>query len=341
MRYEFGICGAFDFEEKYTGGQSVKTREFYFALCTSVGRENIHILESTLYKKNPLSFLFKFIYMLMNCRHTIIFPAQNGIKVFAPICSLLKINTNIHYCVIGGWLPEKLRKDKKLLKYVKTFKSVLVETSVMKKQLEELGLNNVYKLVNFKQLQPINTINNISSPVKLCFFSRVVKEKGIEDAIQVVKKVNEQKIRCIFDIYGPIVEEYKNQFEIVKKAFTEEIRYMGKINPTESISVLKNYDIQLFPTQYETEGIPGSIIDSYFAGLPVIASKWNSYSDVIIDGVTGVGFSLGNISEFELCLRSLLDDPQRIIDMKYNCLVKAEEYLPKTAIELFLEIINK
>ena len=50
--------------------------------------------------------------------------------------------------------------------------------------------------------------------------------------------------------------------------------------------------MQIFPTRFTTEGIPGSIIDSYYAGVPVLASKWNSFDDVIEDGKTGVGLSL-------------------------------------------------
>ena len=56
MRYKFGLGGPFDFEEKSTGGQSVKTREFYYGMCSAIGKDNIQILESTLYKKNPFSF---------------------------------------------------------------------------------------------------------------------------------------------------------------------------------------------------------------------------------------------------------------------------------------------
>lgn len=51
MKYKFGLCGPFDFQEKYTGGQSVKTREFYYGLCERIGKSNILILESTEYKK--------------------------------------------------------------------------------------------------------------------------------------------------------------------------------------------------------------------------------------------------------------------------------------------------
>ena len=143
MKYKFGICGPFDFEERGTGGQSVKTREFYYALMESIGKEKIQILESTGYKKNPLLFFLRYVNLLRNSEHTIILPAQNGIKIFAPISVWLKGKGKIHYSVIGGWLPELLRDKPSLKKYLRRFDTILVETNVMKRDLETLGLTNV------------------------------------------------------------------------------------------------------------------------------------------------------------------------------------------------------
>jgi hypothetical protein len=57
--------------------------------------------------------------------------------------------------------------------------------------------------------------------------------------------------------------------------------------------VLKDYFALLFPTHFYTEGIPGTVIDAYAAGIPVISAKWESYSDVIDEGVTGIGYKDG------------------------------------------------
>lgn len=51
-----------------------------------------------------------------------------------------------------------------------------------------------------------------------------------------------------------------------------------------AVEIISKYHYQIFPTRYKTEGIPGSIIDSFFSGTPVIASKWDSVNDVLEDG---------------------------------------------------------
>jgi glycosyltransferase involved in cell wall biosynthesis len=340
--YKFGICGAFDFEEKGTGGQSVKTREFYFALRNAVGKNKISILESTEYRTNPISFFFKMVSLIKNCENVIIFPANKGIKIFAPMCTFFapKYRTKIHYNVIGGWLPRLVKENRGLKRCLLKFDTILVETSTMKRDLEGQGFSNIYRLANFKELAPVTEIKTVSKPVHICYFSRVAKLKGIEDAVKVVNRINNNKISCIFDIYGPVVPDYEKDFQQIQKSFGKEITYKGKIDPRNSVKTITQYDIQLFPTLYATEGIPGSIVDSYFAGTPVVAAKWNSFSDVVKDGVTGIGYEQHNVEDFYRKLSAIITQPEEIMKMKKNCLREAENYKPKVVIEQFLQIIE-
>lgn len=344
MKYQYGICGAFDFDEKGTGGQSVKTREFYSAMCDKIGNEHIAILESTDYKKHPFSFLLKLIKMMCECEHVVIFPANRGIKVFAPICAALRTpcHTSIHYNVIGGWLAQLVKDNLVLKKSLLKFDSILVETSIMKNDLEALGFHNVHKLVNFKCMEPVQShnIKQVAEPVRLCYFSRVTKLKGIADAISVVKSINHEAgiPRCIFDIFGPVADDYNEEFEELEKEFTDEIHYRGKVDPKDSVAIISDYDLQLFPTHYQTEGIPGSILDSFFAGVPVVTAKWNSFAELLVEGETGFGFALGNQDDFRKTLSALIADKERIMHMKYRCLQEAQRYIPENVVDEFIAI---
>ena len=344
MKYKFGIWGHFDFDETGTGGQSIKTREFYYTLCEKIGKENISLLESSEYKKNFILFLAKMLKSLFSCERIIIFPAQKGIIIFAPICAIFRklINIYVYYNVIGGWLPELIKKKRWLKVCLSKFDGIFVETNRMKFDLESQNLKNVYRLLNTKRLERIDflEIKTLEEPIRLCYFSRIIKQKGIEDAIAVVKKINEQKVQCILDIYGPVVDAYRPEFEMLKSHFTGEIHYCGKIDPSKSVQILKNYDLQIFPTLYKTEGIPGSIIDSYFAGVPVIASKWDSFSDVILEGRTGIVFELGDRNDLYEKLKELLTNKDKIYEMKKECLKEALVYLPDNVMDRMFEIMG-
>src|SRR5699024_10336083 len=98
-------------------------------------------------------------------------------------------NRRIHYVVIGGWLPEFLKKRKNLMRILKSFDGIYVETNTMRKELEEQGFTNVHVMPNCKNLNILEKsqlIYHHSEPYKLCTFSRVMKEKGIEDAVEAV-----------------------------------------------------------------------------------------------------------------------------------------------------------
>ncbi len=79
--------------------------------------------------------------------------------------------------------------------------------------------------------------------------------------------------QVIIDIYGPIYNEYLTEFEEECQNSSENLNYKGVLQPDEIYQVLSEYDLMLFPTQYYTEGFPGSILDAYISGLPVIASR--------------------------------------------------------------------
>ena len=176
-------------------------------------------------------------------------------------------------------------------------------------------------------------------PYKLCTFSRVMREKGIETAINVIKKVNNQLgyLAYSLDIYGQVDTTQTEWFESLKKCFPEGVRYCGCVDADKSVEILQPYFALLFPTHFYTEGIPGTIIDAYAAGIPVISAKWESYSDVVDEGMTGIGYEFDNENEFENVLLSIAHNPQMLLDMKANCAKKAKDYMPETVIQIITE----
>ena len=81
-------------------------------------------------------------------------------------------------------------------------------------------------------------------------------------------------------------------------------------------NVIKGYYMLLFPTHFTTEGIPGTIIDSYAAGVPVIASKWDGFNDVIDNGVTGIGYQCLHNECLQAAIEDAIKSPNKIKEMK-------------------------
>ena len=101
--------------------------------------------------------------------------------------------------------------------------------------------------------------------------------------------------------------------------------------------MLKNYFALLFPTHYFTEGIPGTIIDAYAAGVPVISAKWGSFSDVINEGITGFSYKFNNVTDLIKRLGYVANNANCITDLKLNCLEKSRYYLPCSIVKILIE----
>ncbi len=321
-------------------GQTVKTKILTNELQNQFGKEQILKIDTHGGWKSLLKAPFQVLRALKKSTNVVILPAHNGLRVYAPLLRWFRPlyrKRKLHYVVIGGWLPQFLQKRKRLKKVLSKFDGIYAETSTMQKALSKIGLNNVFVMPNFKHLDVIDKDQlqkAYQPPYNLCTFSRVMKEKGIETAVQTVRKINAQSGKTVYclDIYGQVDAGQTAWFQQLKSQFTDEIRYCGCVAPERSVEVLKDYFALLFPTHFYTEGVPGTIIDAYAAGIPVISAKWESFSDVVEDGVTGIGYDFDNQSQFEEILQKVALSPDVLINLKENCLKKATAFLPITAL---------
>lgn len=339
------IIGHFGFGYSYSDGQTVKTKNLADCLCQEYGIENINMQDTHGGIKSLLKAPLMLLKAFKTSENVIILPAHRGIKIYAPIISFYKCffkRKKVHYVVVGGWIHNLVKNNQFLKKSLARFDYIYTETSILKKRLFEVGLKNVTVLPNFKNINIINKENMnypCDEPYKLCTFSRVMKEKGIEDAIMAVSEINRKYDRKVFelDIYGPIDENEHDWFTSLKNRFPNYVKYCGVIPPEKSIDIVKNYFALLFPTLFYTEGIPGTILDAYCSGVPVIASRWESYSDVVEENITGIGYEFKDINDLIRVLDEVSIFPEKILNLKKNCLEYAIHYSPNEAIKILVK----
>lgn len=326
------VCGHYAQGKSIADGQTVKTQTVVKALSDTYG--SVVICDTYRWKRSPLKLLLNCFNTALSSTDVVVLTASGGSKIFIPIFYFLGkiLGTRIHYSVIGSVLPELLKRHKWYISCVKAAKSIQVETAIMKRELNDMGLNNVYIVPNFKDVKSLRASDKYIvrpplAPYSLCTFSRVIAEKGIEDAINVVSRINEHYGSVVYtlDIYGPVGAGYKEHFKKVMTGSPEYIRYKGTIESSGAVDVLKTYYLLLFPTHYKVEGLPGTIIDAYAAGLPVVSSRWNSFSDIIIEGVTGYGVDTGDNESLFKILCELLDT-SKVLPLKEKCLSAFEPF---------------
>ena len=341
-----GIIGHYGFGHDLANGQTIKTKIITEEIEKHLNEKG-YLIDVHGGIKIVIPTVFKSINALKNCKNIIIMLTENGLKVCVPILSIFNIffKRSLHYIVIGGWLASFLKKNKWLIKHLKKFKAIYVETNTMKSALNNLGLCNVIIMPNAKKLDIVN-INKLylqyNEPFKLCTFSRVMKEKGIEDIIYAIIKINEKYCKEIFNlsIFGEIDPKQEVWFKNLKDQFPKYITYKGVIPYSESVSVLQHFFALVFPTKFFTEGIPGTIIDAYAAGLPVISSKWESFADVVEDNQTGLGYTFGDRDDLCNVLLKIYSNPYLILEMKKNCIIKAHNYTLESTIKILKDELD-
>lgn len=349
-KYKIGIWGQSGGGGKIADGQAVRTAVITQELKDRYGEDQILFADTYNWRKRPFGFLKDCIGLMRKSENVMILPADNGFKVFVPI--MMALNTvfrkRLVHIVIGGFLPELLKKKPFYIKLVNKFNIIFVQTDNLKKDLEEIGIKNIHILSNLKRLntrKPEDLIVNHNKDIKLCVFSRINKEKGIEDAIEAVKLAN-QKLGgkyITLDIYGLLPDAYKERFQELLDTNKGLVEYKGIVYFNKTVETLQEYFALLFPTYYYGEGFPGNVVDAYNTGLPIIATDWLYNSDIIKDGVNGILVPIKNPGAISNAILKLYNDRELALKIGLNNLESAKEYQPdKVLSELydFLDSIN-
>lgn len=343
VQVKVGVLGHFGEGKNLLNGQTVKTKIITKELQNQLGKDQVLKIDTHGGWKTLLKAPFQVFYALKNSINVLIFPAHNGLRVYAPILSFqrhLFKKRKIHYVVIGGWLPQFLIKRKNLSKILKKFDGIYVETNTMKSALEAQGFKNIYVMPNCKKLNILSEEELVypsDAPYRLCTFSRVMKEKGIEDAVNAVISVNTDLGCQMFslDIYGQVDATQIEWFDSLQKEFPSYIRYGGLVPFDKSVDVLKDYYALLFPTYYEGEGFAGTLIDAYSAGVPVIASDWK-YNAELVNQNVGYVYPTGDQLAFMEILKIAAINPNVLLNKKRFCLQEAEKYRIDKVVALLL-----
>lgn len=291
MRRDICVIGAFGFIYPHYDGQTIKSRNLLYLLQEK--RREVDFFEAQRLKKSKLSVVVM-LWKVISSKVIYYLPAQNNLSYLFPIIYLLSkfFNTRIHYFVVGGWLVEFLKDKPSHRRKLSKIAGIHCETQFMKKALEQdYDFKNVDVFPNFRINDFVPTVHHEEGKLKLVFMARIIKMKGLDLIFELGNKILEGNLqnKITIDFYGPQQNEdddinYFNS-NLTKYSF---MKYYGPLEPSGIYSALEMYDAMLLPTHFYTEGLPGSVLDAYISGIPVIVTKWKHASEFVDDGRTGI-----------------------------------------------------
>lgn len=335
------IIGNFENRTNIIGGQTARTRTVANSIKESDKNLNVICIDTS-YKS--VHVLLKTILAARSSFRIIFITGEKGLY---PILSLLHYTKSLEktaYVVIGGWLADYIKnsRNKNLIMRLQRLKAIHVQTRSLKVKLNSIGLTNVHFFPNYRAasdelLSHKETDGNLE---RVVYYSRVCKDKGIEMAIEAIDKINALIDKPIFlDVYGPIHDNYINEFMnlLNKSSF---VSYKGVLKSEEIIPTLREYNCMLFPTHYEGEGFPGSVLESLMAGVPIIASDWKYNREIICDHETGLIFDTFSIEDLIEKITYLRKRPELVKAMSKKCILDANQYHESKVVPILLESMD-
>ena len=217
-----------------------------------------------------------------------------------------------------------VKPKKKTIKELAKIDAILTETDLINNTFKSFfNLNNCYCLTNFRDVKVLEQKYKTDSNNRLIYLSRVMTRKGIFDLINVLSK--EEFINLTLDIYGSL---YMNNEE--KKAFNSllnsKIRYLGELDPSETIQTIQQYDLLCFPTKCEGEGTPGCIVESLIAGTPVLSSNFTQSFELLEHNYNSLIFRFGDVNDLEQKLLLFVNRQVDVEKLKKNAFDSGKKF---------------
>ena len=254
-------------------------------------------------------------------------------------------NPNLRHVVTLHGMYEATDADyrKEILERVK--KSVSAFIYIAEKNLtpfKESGFaceKNFYKIGNGLASQPINPVprSELGIPKKsfvACVVSRAIPQKGWQaaiDTVELANKIGGRRIDLLLVGAGEVYDKLKGR---VSK-FIHMVGFKSNVR-----DYLAASDIGLLPSEYAGESFPLLIIDSFFAGRPVVSSNLGEVSSMI--GEAGIVFDLVEgkvpVNELAKILRTLADNPAAYEKINRHVAAAAEKFSIEHVAEKYIAV---
>lgn len=323
------IIGYFGYVTNQIDGQTIKTREIYQLIKDKLPNTNLKYVDTQNLQKNKITTYFRLLCCVLSCSVIIYLPGQNNLKRFFPILFNLSklLGHKIIYPVVGGWLAEYISDKPDLQNKLREINAILVETNNLKNKLEkQYGFSNVDILTNFRSSNYAPYKNNIPSQLRVVFMARITEAKGCNIIFNVARLLKENGIDyIIFTFYGKIDPSYESEF-LQKLDNNPNCNYGGIIEPDDVYSILNKHDLLILPTHYEGEGFPGSIVDAYKAGIPVMVSNWKDIPEFVLEGETGFVLDPFDEHGYYNKLKDVYLNHKLLLDLKNQAFKESQKY---------------
>lgn len=193
--------------------------------------------------------------------------------------------------------------------------------------------HGLYELYNGIKCEVVHNILPIKKEkqLKIVFFGRITKEKGVGLLVEVAEKLDFICIH-IYGLFDPINNEYHFDIKehISNKGLSERIQFCGFVNNPSA--KMKNYHLAIVPSiTYEAQG--RVLFEAMCSSTVPIASK--------IGGMPAILGKYQDILTFEPKSEGIINCIQKVRELSEEDIIKMKEYYRKRFLKNYTEKVTQ
>lgn len=239
----------------------------------------------------------------------------------------------VKFIAIGGEFPRLVKRLSIPIAVFASMDKVYVESYEMRDTLRKMGLTNAEYLPNCKYLpyyEP-DVQWQYKKVLQIFYLGQIRQEKGVQILIDAVNYLNKDCIQFEVHLYGDIFDNID-----IASQLKEYIIYDGKIDlldNADNYDILRQYDIFVFPTEWQGEGLSGAVQDALALGKPVVATNHRLNSQMVFDGENGYLFEKGNVNQLVEILKNLYDNQELLMKLGNRSLEIVEQFRAENVLD--------
>lgn len=334
-----------------TDGGSIKV-ELYRNLLIEEGFK-VTSIDTQGWKRRPFKYFFNIFKQFKKNNLVLLMAGPNGSRMLIPIISFFKnffkykaifipLGTGVFDSIFNRFnnpaetairviVNEDYRyiKDNRIKRSLKKFDYIFPENDLLTNTYKKFyKLDNVRTIRNFRKIEnlTLSSYNINELPLKLVFLARISNNKGIFDLMESINEINKEHGPIFsLDIFGE-KQLLKDEEEKFNNLLSTQIHYKGRINQNESVDTLKRYFFSILPTKYHGEGTPGSVIESFLAGTPIIISSYSQHKAIMTNDKIGYVFEINNKESLKKTLLKAYDNRTNHMEMQKAAFEEGKKY---------------
>jgi glycosyltransferase involved in cell wall biosynthesis len=148
-------------------------------------------------------------------------------------------------------------------------------------------------------------------PVQVALVSRMLRSKGVPDAVAAVRRLRAEGMDVELLLVGPTDLDNRDSLtdaELAAFASEPGVAWLGRVEDV--VAVWRHAAIAVLPSIYG-EGVPKALIEAAACARPIVASDMPGCREIVRHGETGLLVPPGDATALAAAIAALAGDPQR------------------------------